>query len=185
LLPRGSPPDETAAHVLIDRLHPLVANLVHWFLPQRRTEHELAQAGFVAILGGLQGRFDREPPEQWVSRIVVRTCLRELGQDRVLSSLRLCDLSKAEQGLALRLRSGHEALSSGQGSTARSLMEKLLVRLNPDARFVVGLMDVGGHGVKAVSRVTGWPVWRVRVKVFLARWELRRRLDALLRRSES
>src|SRR4051794_30801980 len=84
--------DEAAARELVERLDPLVAQVVHANLPRRDEPEDLMQEVFLKMFSRL-GQFRGEVPlEHWVSRITLNTCLDHLRRQRARPELRMADL---------------------------------------------------------------------------------------------
>src|SRR3954467_13665898 len=97
LLMRVREHDEDAARELVERLYPLVAQVVHANLPRRDEPEDLMQEVFLKMFSRLQQYHGEAPLEHWVSRIAVNTCVDHLRRQRARPELRMGDLSEAEQ----------------------------------------------------------------------------------------
>jgi RNA polymerase sigma factor (sigma-70 family) len=175
--------DQEAARALIEELSPLVLRIVRSHLPRRAAEEDLAQEVFLKLFS----RIDRYRPrrgvpfEHWVSRLAVRTCLDGLRAERRRPELRWSDLPGCEESWMEYLLSARAAPPDGSPEVARETLERLMRELPPEARLVIGLLDLEGRPVKEISAMTGWSSTLVKVRAFRARRRLRRIAEALER----
>lgn len=168
--------DEAAARELVERLQPLVQQIVRSHLPARSSEADLAQEVFIKLLT----RLDRYQPRpgvpftHWASRLALRTCLDALRAERRRPEIRWSELPE-EQALWLEfLTSDPEQAPNGDASAARELVQWLLSHLSPQDRLVLTLLDLEERSVREISSLTGWSVPGVKVRAFRARHRLRR-----------
>jgi RNA polymerase sigma-70 factor (ECF subfamily) len=171
--------DESAARELVERLYPLVAQVVHAHLPRRDDPEDLMQEIFLKMFTRL-GQFRGEVPfEHWVSRIALTTCLDRLRRQRARPEIRWSDLTPDEQSVVEGLGDDHEP-PDADASSALALAEKLLEQLPPADAWLLRQIEVEDQALEAVCAEAGWNRGAGRVRLFRAR----RRLQALLRRIE-
>ncbi len=171
--------DEEAARALVERLYPTIIRSVRCHLPRRTSEEDLVQAVFERIFKKLGQFSGLAPLEHWVSRITINTCIKHHRQETARPELRLADLSEEENAVVQ-----HRACTEGdspevQNHARREMLADVLARLNPEERLVVTLLHLEGRSTEEISRITGWPVSRVKVKAFRARHKMRRIWKAL------
>jgi RNA polymerase sigma factor (sigma-70 family) len=161
--------DEEAASDLVRRLYPTVIKSVRCHLPQRTSEEDLVQAIFIKVFKKLDQFSGLVPLEHWVSRIAVNTCINQLKHEAIRPELRMGDLSEEQERVVQHLISTDEDLPESQGSSARELVEKMLVRLKPAERLIITLLHLEERSTEEVSRLTGWSISLVKVRAFRAR----------------
>jgi RNA polymerase sigma-70 factor, ECF subfamily len=161
--------DEEAASDLVRRLYPTVIKSVRCHLPQRTSEEDLVQAIFIKVFKKLDQFSGLVPLEHWVSRIAVNTCINQLKHEAIRPELRMGDLSEEQERVIQHLISTDEDLPETQGSSARELVEKMLVRLKPAERLIITLLHLEERSTEEVSRLTGWSISLVKVRAFRAR----------------
>ena len=64
--------------------------------------------------------------------------------------------------------------ASDDAAAARTLVNRVLDKLSPQARLVIQLLEIEDRSVKEISRLTGWSVPLVKVRAFRARGEMRK-----------
>ncbi len=166
--------DEDAAKVLVDRLYPTVIKCVRYRLPRRTSEEDLTQAIYSRIFAHLKQYSGTVPLEHWVSRIAVNTSLNFLKYERVRPELRMSDLREEEEAVVRQMLQTTDEASTGQGTAARELLERLLARLRPDERLVITLLHLEERTTKEIADLTGWSIALVKVKAFRTRQKLRK-----------
>lgn len=165
--------DQDAARALVQRLYPTVLRSIRRHLPRMSSEEDLTQIVFGKIFAKLDQFSGLVPLEHWVSRITINTCISQLSRERGRPELRMSDMTEEEEALVQQLISTEAELPVDQSQEARELLEKLLTELKPDERLVVTLLHLEERSTEEISRYTGWPVSRVKVKAFRARNKLR------------
>jgi len=178
--------DEDAARALMSHLYPLVMKLVRSHLPRRTSEEDLAQVVFMKIFAKIDQFSGTVPFEHWVSRIAVNTCLNQLQAEKIRPELRWADLSEDEERVIQSLASTTEGLDHPDEQVAsRDLVEKLLSMLSPNDRLLINLINLEGHSIEDVKKMTGWNISVIKVRVFRARRKLKKHyLKLMENRSE-
>jgi len=54
------------------------------------------------------------------------------------------------------------------------LVDKLLSRLNSNDRSLISLINLEGHSIEEVRKITGWNTSMIKVRVFRARRKLKK-----------
>jgi RNA polymerase sigma factor (sigma-70 family) len=176
--------DQQAARELVEALYPVVIGVVRNHLPRGEREEDLAQEVFMKIFAKLDQFRGDKPLRHWVSRIALFTCydaLRRLRARRVFSFAEL----NADEADFLARRGDEAAAepSSGSGSAARELVDKLVATLKPDQQLAIRLLDLEQRSVKEISELTGWSLSKVKVTAMRARRRLGEALATLERGS--
>src|SRR5438552_8009992 len=167
--------DEDAARLLLNQLYPLVIKLVRAHLPRRTSEEDLAQVVFMKVFAKIDQFSGAVPFEHWVSRIAVNTCLNQLQAEKIRPELRWADLSEDEQRVLESLASTAENVQHPDEILAsKDLVDKLLGKLNPQDRLIITLLNLEGHSVAEIKRMTGWNSSLIKVRAFRARHKLKK-----------
>jgi RNA polymerase sigma-70 factor (ECF subfamily) len=162
--------DDQAFASLVSRYKRRVFRLAGRFT---RSEHELddlCQEVFIKVYENLRQFRADAPFEHWLSRIAVRTCydaLRKQRHDK--RSLPLDDLT-----FELRDRRWDERLSAAE---AKSVLEWALVRMTPEERLVITLLELEEKTIREVAELTGWSQVNVKVRAWRARRALKKILE--------
>ncbi len=170
--------DMTAAHSLIEHLHPLVRRWVRNHLPRRESEEDLMQEVFLKLLQKLDSYQPRAdvPFEHWVSRLTVRTCLDALRAEKARPEWRMADLMDLNSGevdwLDYMLGHAHDQPSHAD-TDAKAIVTRLLAQLSPPDRLVLTLLDLEERSTQEIAQMTGWTRPMVKMRAMRARHKLR------------
>jgi RNA polymerase sigma-70 factor (ECF subfamily) len=174
--------DEDAARSLLNHLYPLVIKLVRSHLPRRTSEEDLAQTIFMKIFAKLEQFSGAVPFEHWVSRIAVNTCLNQIQAEKIRPELRWADLSEDEERVLESLAStaADNFQHPDEHLAAKDLVDKLLAKLSPEDRLLINLINLEGHSIEEVRKITGWNSSLIKVRVFRARHKLKKHYAKLM-----
>ena len=179
LLARVRDHDEAASQELVDRLYPLVAQVVHAHLPRRDDPEDLMQEVFLKTFSRLDQYRGDVPFEHWVSRISLNTCLDRLRRQKVRPELRWTDLTEDQQAVVEKVSSEAEPMDA-DAPQALALLNRLLDQLPlPDA-WLLRQVELEEKSLSDICAATGWNAGAARVRLFRAR----RRLQSLFRQME-
>jgi RNA polymerase sigma-70 factor (ECF subfamily) len=179
LLARVREHDEAAARELVERLYPVVAQVVHSHLPRRDDPEDLMQEAFLKMFSRLEQFRGEVPFAHWVSRIALNTCLDRLRRQKVRPEFRWSDLSEDEQAVLHETEDTRPA-EDADAPAARTLIEKLLAQLPADDAWLLRQVELEQLSLATVCAKTGWNAGAARVRLFRAR----RRLQKLFRKLE-
>jgi len=180
-LARGREGDEKAILDLFHYMYPHVNKLVLANLPARESAEDLVQQVCVKALNNLKQFSGKVPFLHWISRIAVNTCLNQIRHEKRRPELRLADLGEDEAKVVEQLASAPGELDAGEQFAAKELVEKLLASLKPEDRLLMRMMYLEGHQVDEIAALTGWHSSMIKVRVFRARVQLRRRYSLLMK----
>lgn len=133
---------------------------------------DLCQEVFLRAFRHL-GKFRRDAPfEHWLARLTVSACYDFLRRERRHRG----QLSLDEVEIDPRDTSADAALAAGR---AREWVQWAMVRLTPDERLIVTLLELEERSVREIAALTGWSESNVKVRAFRARQSLKKilRLD--------
>jgi RNA polymerase sigma factor (sigma-70 family) len=137
LVRRARGGEATAAHRLVEHLHPLVHRWVRHHLPRRESEEDLVQEVFLKLLQKLDHYRERAgvPFEHWVSRLTVRTCIDALRAERARPEWRQADLGEGERVLLDYLIDPRSVEPERYPEEAQALVQRLFAQLAPAERL--------------------------------------------------
>ncbi len=171
---RNGAPDDFAE--IIRRHQSRVFAILHRYERDFQKVEDLAQETFVKAWRFLD-RFDgRAPFDHWLSKIALRVALDHLRrQKRVRAEVALADLGDEV------LEWLHDPGEAGRlgAQQAAQLLDLALRELSPEDRQVITLLEIEGHSVKEICRLTGALNAVVRVRAFRARSRLRKALEKI------
>ncbi len=167
--------DMTAAHSLIEHLHPLVRRWVRNHLPRRESEEDLMQEVFLKLLQKLESYQPRAgvPFEHWVSRLTVRTCLDALRAEKARPEWRMADLSDGETEWLDYMLQRQTETPHTPDLEAKTIVTRLLAQLSPPDRLVLTLLDLEERSTQEIAQMTGWTRPMVKMRAMRARHKLR------------
>lgn len=167
--------DMTAAHSLIEHLHPLVRRWVRNHLPRRESEEDLMQEVFLKLLQKLDSYQPRAgvPFEHWVSRLTVRTCLDALRAEKARPEWRMADLSDGETEWLDYMLQRQTETPQTPDREAKAIVTRLLSQLSPPDRLVLTLLDLEERSTQEIAQMTGWTRPMVKMRAMRARHKLR------------
>jgi RNA polymerase sigma-70 factor (ECF subfamily) len=178
---RAQQGDSGAVSTLFHHMYPLVAKLVYANLPAREEADDLVQKISIKVVTHLHQFSGKVPFLHWVSRIAVNTCLNQIRHEKHRPELRFGDLGEEEAGVVERLATAPGELDASEQVAARELVGKLLQGLRPDDRILVRLMYLEGRTVGEISSLTSWTGASIKVRVFRARAQLRKKYALLMK----
>ena len=167
--------DEAAFEKLFNRHRRQVARIAGRFFSQRDQVEEIIQDAFTKVYFALHTYHGTHEAsfKAWLAQISVNACYDQLRRLRRRPEQALGELAENEsQNLTAQLRGARSDIEGALVS--RDLALKLLIRLSPDDRLVLALLDVEGFSVAEIGEMTGWSISKVKVRAHRARAHLRR-----------
>jgi RNA polymerase sigma factor (sigma-70 family) len=182
-LARAREGDEKAVLDIFNYMYPHVAKLVQANLPARESAEDLIQQVCVKVVTHLDQFSGKVPLLHWVSRIAVNTCLNQIRHEKRRPEVRLADLSEDEAAVVEHLAHSPSEITASDQFASRELVEKLLDGLKPKDRLLMRLMYLEGRQIEEIASITGFNKAMIKVRVFLARAQLRKRYSLLMKES--
>jgi RNA polymerase sigma-70 factor (ECF subfamily) len=179
LLARVREHDAAAARELVDRLYPLVAQVVRANLPRRDEPEDLMQEVFLKMFSRLDQFRGEVPFEHWVARMALNTCIDQLRRQRSRPELRWADLSEEEQSVLETVTACSEP-EDADAPQALALLNRLLDQMPAAEAWLLRQVELEQKTLAEVCAAAGWNGGAARVRLFRAR----RRLQALFRQME-
>src|ERR1700761_3665200 len=180
-LARARKGDEKAILEIFHYMYPHVAKLVQANLPPRESAEDLIQQVCVKVTTHLHQFSGKVPLLHWVSRIAVNTCLNQIRHEKRRPEVRLADLSEDEAAVVEHLAHSPTELSASEQFASRELVDKLLDGLKPKDRLLMRLMYLEGRQIEDIAAITGFNKAMIKVRVFRARAQLRKRYSLLMK----
>ena len=182
-LARARNGDEKAVLDIFNYMYPHVAKLVQANLPARESAEDLIQQVCVKVTTHLHQFSGKVPLLHWVSRIAVNTCLNQIRHEKRRPEVRLADLSEDEAAVVEHLAHSPTEVSASDQVASRELVDKLLDGLKPKDRLLMRLMYLEGRQIEDIAAITGFNKAMIKVRVFRARAQLRKRYSLLMKES--
>jgi RNA polymerase sigma-70 factor (ECF subfamily) len=159
--------DETAFREIIEQYASKICRVCYGILHSRDDADEIAQEVFAKVYFSIQGFEGRSSLYAWIYRIAVNECYGFLRKKR-------CKLvypsDSPDDTLALRM----EAVADGCPTPDRTAMQrdflnKLLVRIPEDDRWLLVAKEVEGFSLAELSQMTGLNENTIKVRLFRIR----------------
>lgn len=161
--------DDEAFAELVRRYKRKVFGIVARFARNDSELDDICQEVFIKVYQTLKKYRGEAPFEHWVSKITINACYDELRRRRREGrNVPLDDV-------AFSLRDPPK--KDMAGGEAWEILKHALVRLRPEDRLVITLLNLEEKTVRDVSALTGWSEANVKVRAFRARKELKRILE--------
>jgi RNA polymerase sigma factor (sigma-70 family) len=171
--------DESAGEELIRGLYPIISKIVRLHLPRRDDESDLFQEILMKTFSRLHQYKGEAPLTHWVSRLALTTCLDRLRAQKVRPEVRWADLTPAEEEVFDTAWLEGRSKDAGNAIEARDLVDKILSGLPPQDRSLILMIDLEGHSLEEISRLTGWGVSKIKMRLFRIRTHLRKQIQQL------
>jgi RNA polymerase sigma-70 factor (ECF subfamily) len=177
LVQRWRQGDEAAGRELIDLLYPIIARIVRLHLPRRDDEVDLVQEILMKTFSRLHQFQGTAPLTHWVSRIALTTCLDRLRAQKARPEVRWSDLTPPEAEVFDTTWLEGRTAGPENAIIARDLVERLLALLPPQDRSLILMVDLEGHSLDEISRMTGWSLSKIKMRLFRIRGLLRKQIQ--------
>ena len=162
--------DDDAFSELVRRYKPKVFRLAARFVRDNDELDDICQEAFIKAYHNLKKFRGDAPFEHWLTKIAVNVCydmLRKQSRKRDNVPLDSVDFSIGEP----------QSPSISSGSEAWDVLKNAFVKLSPEDRLVITLLNLEEKSVRETASLTGWSEANVKVRAFRARKELKRILE--------
>jgi RNA polymerase sigma-70 factor (ECF subfamily) len=165
---------------LVEKYSPRIFAMARRYARREDEVEDVVQEIWVKAYQRL-GTFRGEAPfEHWLMRLAVRTCYDFLRKHQRNRESSFTELTDAEDEWLDRFAAAPEQTSE-DADAARTLIQRILEELPPDARLVITLLEIEDRSVKEIAELTGWSPTLVKVRAFRARAAMKRILANLAR----
>jgi RNA polymerase sigma-70 factor (ECF subfamily) len=147
--------DDDAFSELVRRYKPKVFRLAARFVRDNDELDDICQEAFIKAYHNLKKFRGDAPFEHWLTKIAVNVPLDSV------------DFSKGEP----------QSPSISSGSEAWDVLKNAFVKLSPEDRLVITLLNLEEKSVRETASLTGWSEANVKVRAFRARKKLKRILE--------
>ena len=175
--------DEQAARELIRRLNPRLFRIARGMVDSDAEAEDLVQEAYLAAFAHLDRFHGTASFSTWITRILMNAALMrrravrphepyDTVSEEPMSEARIIDFPRAGQEPAEITLARREV---------RSFLEDAVSELPADLRLVFLMHETEGMRILAIARDLGLNVVTVRTRLFRARRQLRRTLDARMK----
>jgi RNA polymerase sigma-70 factor (ECF subfamily) len=171
LIGRVQSGDQAAFRDLVERYQAKIFSVIHRILRNREDTEDTAQLVFTKVYFGVKNFDCRCSLLTWISRIATNECYSLLRKRR----MKLAHETDAPDYEAFATRSwlgaGRQP-AADTATVARDYLNKLLVRIPAEDRFLLIRKEVEGHSIGELAEMTGASESAIKTKLFRARHKL-------------
>ncbi|MDN3711416.1 RNA polymerase sigma factor [Paracoccus cavernae] len=173
--------DETAIRELIRRMNPRLFRVARGIMPSDAEAEEVVQEAYLLAFSRLDSFRGEASFATWITRITInaaRMQLRRPRPDKVYDTVNEASSDKNDILIFPGTETAETALGRRQ---IRALLEDAIASLPADLRLPFILHEVEGLSTRAIATDLQINPITVRTRLFRARYQLRRHLEAHLR----
>ena len=164
--------DKKAFEQLVRRYSPCVFHIIHRFFNDKFLVADIAQEVFIKAYTSLKTYRQKSPFENWLLKITIHICYRQLQIQRKHRKTLQSDISSEDCALldGFCFPSHHvNTVNQEQRALYRDIVEKILQKLSPKEKMVLILTEVDGMTTQEVSQLMGLSPVNIKVVKFRAK----------------
>jgi RNA polymerase sigma-70 factor (ECF subfamily) len=177
-----------AFEILVQRFSPRVFNIIGSFFRRREIIDDIAQEVFARCYFSLATYTLGRSFEAWIAKITVNACYNYLRAERRHSEKRQMPNAESEDDwyeLQMLEAARCRHLSEERRREAIDIAERLLMKLEPEDRIILVLLDRDGFSITEIAAMLGWGESKVKTRAFRARRLLRSTMKRMLLTAEN
>jgi len=165
--------DRASFEPLVAKYSPRVFATARRYARRESEIEDIAQEVWLKAFDKLKSFRAEAPFEHWLMRLAVRTCYDFLRGHQRNRESSFSEISEPEEDWLDRFVADPGSAAE-DADAAKTLVNRVLDRLSPEARLVIQLLEIEDRSVKEIADLTGWSVPLVKVRAFRARAEMRK-----------
>lgn len=165
--------DQASFEPLVAKYSPRVFATARRYARRESEVEDIAQEVWLKAFDKLSSFRGEAPFEHWLMRLTVRTCYDFLRAHQRNRESSFSEISEPEEDWLDRFVADPGS-AADDADAAKTLVNRVLARLSPEARMVIQLLEIEDRSVKEIADLTGWSVPLVKVRAFRARAEMRK-----------
>lgn len=165
--------DRASFEPLVAKYSPRVFATVRRYARRESEIEDIAQEVWLKAFDKLKSFRGEAPFEHWLMRLTVRTCYDFLRGHQRNRESSFSEISEPEEDWLDRFVAD-PGTAAEDAAAARTLINRVLEKLSPEARLVIQLLEIEDRSVKEIADLTGWSAPLVKVRAFRARAEMRK-----------
>lgn len=165
--------DRASFEPLVAKYSPRVFATVRRYARRESEIEDIAQEVWLKAFDKLKSFRGEAPFEHWLMRLTVRTCYDFLRGHQRNRESSFSEISEPEEDWLDRFVAD-PSTAAEDAAAARTLINRVLEKLSPEARLVIQLLEIEDRSVKEIADLTGWSAPLVKVRAFRARAEMRK-----------
>jgi RNA polymerase sigma-70 factor, ECF subfamily len=170
--------DAASFEPLVQKYSPRVFATARRYARRESEVEDIAQEVWLKAFDKLKSFRGEAPFEHWLMRMTVRTCYDFLRAHQRNRESAFSELTEPEDDWLERFAVAPES-ASDSADAAKTLVDRVLEKLSPEARLVITLLEIEDRSVKEIAELTGWSAPLVKVRAFRARSEMRKILSRM------
>ena len=172
--------DSGSFEPLITKYQPRVFATARRYARRESEVEDIVQEVFIKAFNKLESFRGDAPFEHWLMRLAIRTCYDFLRSHQRNKETSFTDFTDQESDWLEHFNADPTG-PSDSAEAAKSLIDRVLAQLSPDARMVITLLEIEDRSIKEISELTGWSVPLVKVRAFRARAQMKKCLEKMTR----
>ena len=165
--------DRASFEPLVAKYSPRVFATARRYARRESEIEDIAQEVWLKAFDKLKSFRGEAPFEHWLMRLAVHTCYDFLRGHQRNRESSFSEISEPEEDWLNRFVTDPSSAAE-DAAAARTLVNRVLEKLSPEARLVIQLLEIEDRSVKEIAKLTGWSVPLVKVRAFRARGEMRK-----------
>ncbi len=165
--------DRASFEPLVEKYSPRVFATARRYARRESEIEDIVQEVWLKAFDKLKSFRGEAPFEHWLMRLTVRTCYDFLRGHQRNRESSFSEISEPEEDW-LDHFVADPSTAAEDADASRTLINRVLERLSPEARLVIQLLEIEDRSVKEIAELTGWSVPLVKVRAFRARGEMRK-----------
>ena len=170
--------DSASFEPLVVKYSPRVFATARRYARRESEVEDIVQEVWLKAFDKLKSFRGEAPFEHWLMRMTVRTCYDFLRAHQRNRESAFSELTEPEDDWLERFAVAPES-ASDSADAAKTLVDRVLEKLSPEARLVITLLEIEDRSVKEIAELTGWSAPLVKVRAFRARSEMRKILSRM------
>lgn len=177
--------NKTAFEQLVKHHSRRVFQIIHRFFNDKLLIEDIAQEVFIKAYTSLKTYSQKSAFENWLSKIAINACYRQLQIQRRHKENLQYDLFQEDYTMLdsfCLTSSRSDTINPEKRALLRELTEKIMLQLSSKEKMILILTEVDGMSVKEVSELMGLSPLNIKVSNFRARKHAMKVLKAISRK---
>jgi RNA polymerase sigma-70 factor (ECF subfamily) len=170
--------DSGSFEPLITKYQPRVFATARRYARRDSEVEDIVQEVFIKAFNKLPGFRGDAPFEHWLMRLAIRTCYDFLRSHQRNKETPFSEFTDQETDWLEHFNADPEGPSDA-AEAAKSLVDRVLAQMSPDARLIITLLEIEDRSIKEIAQLTGWSLPLVKVRAFRARGQMKKLLEKI------
>jgi RNA polymerase sigma-70 factor (ECF subfamily) len=184
LIKRAQSGDASAFNEIVRAYRKRILGTIFRLISRPEDVEDVAQDVFVRLYFSLDQLRAPEVFEPWLYRLTVNAAYDYLRKRRRSADVRMADLSEEQLSLADAAAGAKESAKQEDQKQLRETLDVLMDQVSEDDRILLGLKELQGLSLRALSEVYSVSENVLKVRLFRARKRVLKAYDRLKKRNE-